>query len=377
MDFQIVLPGRTIAGKGAISRAEIGKYGRKPLIVTGKYTAKSAAAAELLKYAPDGVVFDGITGEPTVEMINAGVRAYHENSCDYVIGIGGGSALDSAKAVAAMSALGGNIADYMGREISGEFPPMVLIPTTAGTGSEATKFTIITDTDKDIKMLLKGDKLLPDLAVLDYSYTVSSPKSVTAATGMDAFTHAIESYTSRKANPITDTFALSAMKRIFANLPTAYNEPENESAREQMLIAAYEAGVCINNASVTLVHGMSRPIGALFHVPHGISNAMLDIKCLGFAVEGAPERFAAAARAAGASDSPDDKAAAQDFLNELEKLCRTVGIPTLAEYGIDRGKFFAAMDKMADDALASGSPANTIREVTKQDILDIYASLWD
>lgn len=135
MDFQIVLPGRTIAGKGAISRAEIGKYGRKPLIVTGKYTAKSAAAAELLKYAPDGVVFDGITGEPTVEMINAGVRAYHENSCDYVIGIGGGSALDSAKAVAAMSALGGNIADYMGREISGEFPPMVLIPTTAGTGS--------------------------------------------------------------------------------------------------------------------------------------------------------------------------------------------------------------------------------------------------
>lgn len=377
MDFQIVLPGRTIAGKGAISRAEIGKYGRKPLIVTGKYTAKSAAAAELLKYAPDGVVFDGITGEPTVEMINAGVRAYHENSCDYVIGIGGGSALDSAKAVAAMSALGGNIADYMGREISGEFPPVVLIPTTAGTGSEATKFTIITDTDKDIKMLLKGDKLLPDLAVLDYSYTVSSPKSVTAATGMDAFTHAIESYTSRKANPITDTFALSAMKRIFANLPTAYNEPENESAREQMLIAAYEAGVCINNASVTLVHGMSRPIGALFHVPHGISNAMLDIKCLGFAAEGAPERFAAAARAAGASDSPDDKAAAQDFLNALEKLCRTVGIPTLAEYGIERGKFFAAMDKMADDALASGSPANTIREVTKQDILDIYASLWD
>lgn len=377
MDFQIVLPGRTIAGKGAISRAEIGKYGRKPLIVTGKYTAKSAAAAELLKYAPDGVVFDGITGEPTVEMINAGVRAYHENSCDYVIGIGGGSALDSAKAVAAMSALSGNIADYMGREISGEFPPMVLIPTTAGTGSEATKFTIITDTDKDIKMLLKGDKLLPDLAVLDYSYTISSPKSVTAATGMDAFTHAIESYTSRKANPITDTFALSAMKRIFANLPTAYNEPENESAREQMLIAAYEAGVCINNASVTLVHGMSRPIGALFHVPHGISNAMLDIKCLGFAAEGATERFAAAARAVGASDSPDDKAAAQDFLNALKKLCRTVEIPTLAEYGIERGKFFAAMDKMADDALASGSPANTIREVTKQDILEIYASLWD
>lgn len=377
MDFQIVLPGKTIAGKGALSRAGLDKYGSRPLIVTGKYTAKSPAAAELLKYAPNGVVFDGITGEPTVDMINAGVAVYHENSCDHVIGIGGGSALDSAKAIAAMSALGGNIADYMGREIDGEFPPMILIPTTAGTGSEATKFTIITDTEKDVKMLLKGDKLLPELAVLDYSYTISSPKSVTAATGMDALTHAIESYTSRRANPITDTFALSALKRIFANLPTAYNEPENEAAREQMLIAAYEAGVCINNASVTIVHGMSRPIGALFHVPHGISNAMLDIKCLGFAAQGAPEKFAAAARAIGASDKPDDSAAAQDFLAALEKLCRTVEIPTLAEYGIDREKFFAAMDKMADDALASGSPANTIREVTKQDILGIYASLWD
>lgn len=377
MDFQIVLPGKTIAGKGALSRAGLDKYGSRPLIVTGKYTAKSPAAAELLKYTPNGVVFDGITGEPTVDMINAGVAAYHENSCDHVIGIGGGSALDSAKAIAAMSALGGNIADYMGREIDGEFPPMILIPTTAGTGSEATKFTIITDTEKDVKMLLKGDKLLPELAVLDYSYTLSSPKSVTAATGMDALTHAIESYTSRRANPITDTFALSALKRIFANLPTAYNEPENEAAREQMLIAAYEAGVCINNASVTIVHGMSRPIGALFHVPHGISNAMLDIKCLGFAAQGAPEKFAAAARAIGASDKPDDSAAAQDFLAALEKLCRTVEIPTLAEYGIDREKFFAAMDKMADDALASGSPANTIREVTKQDIMGIYASLWD
>lgn len=377
MDFQIILPAKTIAGKGALARAGLEKYGSTPLIVTGKHTAKSAAAAELLKCAPKGVIFDGITGEPTVEMINGGVAAYKENGCDYVIGIGGGSSLDSAKAIAAMSVLGGSIADYMGREIDGDFPPMVLIPTTAGTGSEATKFTIITDTQKDVKMLLKGDSLLPQLAVLDYSYTISSPQSVTAATGMDALTHAIESYTSRRANPITDIFALSALKRIFRYLPAAYSEPENEEAREQMLLAAYEAGVCINNASVTLVHGMSRPIGALFHVPHGISNAMLDIKCLGFALSGAPDRFAAAARAIGASDSADDETAAQAFLTALENLCRTVEIPTLAEYGIDRSAFFAAMDKMADDALASGSPANTIREVAKQDIIDIYKSLWE
>lgn len=377
MDFQIVLPGKTIAGKGALARVELSKYGRKPLIVTGKYTAKSSAAEQLLKYTPDGVIFDGITGEPTDKMIEAGVEAYRLNGCDYIIGIGGGSSLDSAKAVAAMSVLGGSIADYMGREIDGDFPPTVLIPTTAGTGSEATKFTIITDTEKDVKMLLKGDSLLPELAVLDYSLTMSSPKSVTAATGMDALTHAIESYTSRKANPITDIFALSALKRIFAYLPAAYNNPEDENAREQLSIAAYEAGVCINNASVTIVHGMSRPIGALFHVPHGISNAMLDIKCLSFALSGAVGKFADAARAIGASDSADDKTAANAFLAALEKLCSAVEIPTLAQYGIDKEKFFAAIDKMADDALASGSPSNTIREVTKADIVEIYKSLWD
>lgn len=377
MDFQLVLPGKTIAGKGALCRAELSKYGKKPLIVTGKYTASSPAMAELMKYAPAGVIFDGITGEPTDKMISAGVEAYRYNGCDYVVGIGGGSSLDSAKAVAAMSVLGGNIADFTGKDIDGDFPPMVLIPTTAGTGSEATKFTIITDTEKDVKMLLKGDSLLPELAVLDYSLTMSSPKTVTAATGMDALTHAIESYTSRKANPITDIFALSALKRIFANLPTAYNDPDNEYAREQLSLAAYEAGVCINNASVTLVHGMSRPIGALFHVPHGISNAMLDIKCLSFALSGAVDRFAEAARAIGASDSGDDETAAHAFISALENICRAVEIPTLAQYGIDREKFFASIDKMAEDALASGSPSNTIRPITKEDIVAIYKSLWD
>ena len=377
MSYQIMLPKRTVVGKGALAQAGLSQYGEKPLIVTGKYTAKSPAVAELLKSAPNAVVFDGITGEPTDAMTEAAVQAYRENRCDYVIGIGGGSALDSAKAAAVLAALGGDICGYLGQEISGKLPPLVLIPTTAGTGSEATRFTVITDTKRGIKMLLKGDVLLPDLAVLDYSFTQSSPQSVTAATGMDALTHAIESYTSKKANPVTDVFALSALKRIFANLPTAYREPNNERARGELSLAAYEAGVCISNASVTLVHGMSRPIGALFHVPHGISNAMLDVKCLSFALSGAYDRFAQAARAIGASDSADDMTAAEGFITALEELCRQVEIPTLAQYGVDRERFFASMDKMADDALASGSPANTLREVTKADVLAIYKSLWE
>ena len=310
-------------------------------------------------------------------MIDAGVRAYQEAGCDFIAAVGGGSPLDSAKAIGAMSVLGGRIPDYLGKEISGNFPPMVLIPTTAGTGSEATKFTIITDTEKDVKMLLKGDALVPDLAVIDAALTVTAPKSITAATGMDALTHAVESYTSRLANPLTDMYALDAIKRIFAWLPKAYQDGSDLKAREEMAIAAYEAGVCINNASVTLVHGMSRPIGALFHVSHGISNAMLLKECLAFALDGCYKRFSDIGRAIGAADSSSgDEEAAQAFMSKLEELCTVLDIPTLKQYGIDQNEFDAVCDKMAGDAIASGSPSNTVKKVTKDDLLQIYKKLW-
>ena len=159
---------------------------------------------------------------------------------------------------------------------------MIAIPTTAGTGSEATMFTIITDTANNVKMLLKGACLIPDLAIIDPVFSISTPKSVTTSTGVDALCHAIEAYTSRKAQPFSDIFALSAIKRIFSNLPIVYEEPDNLEARKEMALAATEAGIAFNNSSVTLVHGMSRPIGALFHVPHGLSNAMLLERCMYF-----------------------------------------------------------------------------------------------
>ena len=179
------------------------------------------------------------------------------------------------------------------------------------TGSESTKFTVITDAETDVKMLLKGAAPLPDLAIVDYTNTLSSPKSITASTGLDALTHAVEAYTSKQAQPLTDALALSAVKRIFKYLPIAYNDGENETARYQMSIAALEAGICINNSSVTIVHGMSRPIGALFHVPHGLSNAMLLCKCMDFAKDGVTERFAELSRAVGTAAAADgDKTAA-------------------------------------------------------------------
>ena len=239
-------------------------------------------------------------------------------------------------------------------------------------------------------MLLKGDALLPDLAVVDPEFTITAPRSVTAATGMDALTHAVESYTSRKRNPLTDLYALDAIRRIFTYLPKAYasaddsganagpgGSAEGRKAREEMSIAAYEAGICINNASVTLVHGMSRPIGALFHIPHGISNAMILKECLEYVMDGCYERFAAIAAAIGAAGAgTDEKEASEAFLKELERLCGLLNIPTLAQYGIKKEEFDANVDKMVRDAMASGSPANTIKEVTKDDLLVIYRRLW-
>lgn len=378
-----VIPNHTVVGTNVLGEAAplLKKMGNKAFIVTGKHVAVSDMMKQLTALLDENsigyVIFDGITGEPTDTMIENGVEMLKTSACDFIIGIGGGSPLDSAKAIAAMAVNEGSIADYNGKEITGEILPLAAIPTTAGTGSEATKFTVITDSKKGIKMLLKGDVLVPKLAIADSSFTVGAPKSVTSATGLDALTHAVEAYTSRKAFSMTDTLAVSAVKRIMKYLPIAYKEPDNSLAREQMSIAALEAGICINNSSVTIVHGMSRPIGALFHVPHGMSNAMLLKECLSFAVSGAYEKFANLGRETGvASDSDSDKTAAEKFIDSLQNICDVCEIPTLEQYGIDRDEYYSKISKMATDAVASGSPANTVKEVTVDDCIEIYKKLY-
>lgn len=378
-----VIPNHTVVGTNVLGEAAplLKKMGNKAFIVTGRHVAVSDMMKQLTALLDengiDCVIFDGITGEPTDTMIENGVEMLKSSGCDFIIGIGGGSPLDSAKAIAAMAVNEGSIADYNGKEITGEILPLAAIPTTAGTGSEATKFTVITDSEKGIKMLLKGDVLVPKLAIVDSSFTVGAPKSVTSATGLDALTHAVEAYTSRKAFSMTDTLAVSAVKRIMKYLPIAYKEPDNSLAREQMSIAALEAGICINNSSVTIVHGMSRPIGALFHVPHGMSNAMLLKECLSFAVSGAYEKFANLGRETGvASDSDSDETAAEKFIDSLQNICDVCEIPTLEQYGIDRDEYYSKILKMATDAVASGSPANTVKEVTVDDCIEIYKKLY-
>lgn len=383
MAREFIVPGQIISGSGALEMAEtaLKEMGKKALIVTDQVMIELGNCRKvedaLKNQGVDYCIYSEIAGEPTDKMIEKGLKVYQEEGCDFLVALGGGSPIDSMKAIGSLAAKGGKISDYMGKVIDVPMPPMAAVPTTAGTGSEATQFTIITDTEKDIKMLLKGKVLMPDLAVIDPQFTMTAPPGITAATGLDALCHAIEAYTSRKAQTLSDTFAVSAVKRIMKYLPVAYTSGKNEKARVEMSVAALEAGIAFNNASVTFIHGMSRPIGALFHVAHGLSNAMLLKECLTFALPGNYERFADLGRAVGVAEEADEaEEAAKKFLQAVEKLTRDLNVPTLREYGISQEEFFQVIDKMAFDAMESGSPQNTIRDVTEEDIKEIYRKLW-
>jgi len=377
------VPRHIYVGNNALAESvpALRECGSKALIVTGPHVGKSSmmdTVTKTLKNEGIGfVVFDRITGEPTVKMIAEGVSVFLENFCDFCIGLGGGSPLDAAKAISFMSVGPGRISDYCGKEIKLEAPPVAAIPTTSGTGSEATRFTVITDEERNIKMLLKGDCILPRIAIVDPGFTIDMTKPVTAATGLDALTHAIEAYTSIKAMPLTDKLAESAVGRIMKYLPAAYANGSDARAREEMSIAALEAGICINNASVTIVHGMSRPVGSFFHVPHGLSNAMLLKECLAFAKDGAYDRFAALGRSVGAaSEEESDAEASGRFIEKLGEICAVCEVPSFERYGIDRAAYFAAIPKMAEDAVASGSPGNTRKHVSVDDCMNIYKNLF-
>lgn len=378
-----IVPKYIVAGEEALrdSINYLKSCGKKAFIVTDNMMIKLGAVGRVVGALEEaGVqysIFGEVNSEPTDTIVLEGINEYKRSKCDFLIGLGGGSPIDAMKAIGAMITNEGEITDYIGKVIENAPPTLVAIPTTAGTGSEATQFTIISDTKNGVKMLLKGPDLVPSIAIIDPIFTLTAPKNVTAATGIDALTHAVEAYTSRKAQPLSDTVALSAIKRIYENLLTAYNDGSNLKAREEMAIAALEAGIAFNNSSVTLVHGMSRPIGALFHVPHGLSNAMLLEKCLDFAKEGAVEKFCDMAKAIGTyKNGMTIEEGADSFLEAIKKLLVSLDIDTLEDFGVDKEEFFDVMDKMAGDALISGSPQNTIRIPSKEEIIEIYKALW-
>ena len=380
--YQFKVPDKIMMGDNIVASVEnvFNLYGKHALIVTGPNVARSTMIASLERTLDNDrvkyTVITNIEGEPTVSMVQHGVEAYRENECDFIIGLGGGSPLDAAKAIGAMTVLEGSIAQYNGMRIDDvTLPPIICIPTTAGSGSEVTKYTIITDENTGAKMLLIGDSLLPKLAMLDYTFSNGCPKTVTAATGLDALTHAIEAFISVNAQPLSDALALSAIKRIMRYLPQAYRDGSNFNARREMAIAALQAGICINNTGLTLVHGMSRPMAAKFGVPHGMSNAMFLNVCLNDMEMAARHNLARIATYL-RIQSVDEIDASEKFVEEVGKLLEKLEVPTMREYGIDRDEYMAAIDDMSYEAIMSGSPSNAPREYTANEIRDIYIKAY-
>ncbi len=385
MSNQIILPRILQIGAGAsqeVANILVSLNCQKPMIVTDKmmvelgYVSKIVTTLEKQNIFCE--IFDQTVPEPTVSSIMAGVNQVRDGDYDVIIALGGGSPIDSAKAIAILGKYGGKMQDYkFPRQVNELGLPLIAIPTTAGTGSEVTRFTIITDDKVDEKMLCCGLGFMPVAALVDYDLTLSLPPRISADTGIDALTHAMEAYVSQKANSYSDCQAIAAMKLIGPNLRKAYHDGSNYKAREAMMLGSTLAGVAFSNASVALVHGMSRPIGAFFHVPHGLSNAMLLPRVTEFSISAAPEKYADCARAMGvASEQDTTDNANKKLLQELRALNEELAVPTPAEFGIEKEKYLSLLDEMAEQAISSGSPNNNPRIPSKDEIIAIYKALW-
>jgi alcohol dehydrogenase class IV len=386
MDMNVFAPRHMDIGSGASSRivAMLARLGvTRPLIVTDPIMVSLGLIdriIEPLDQAGIGYhVFSETVPEPVDTIIETGIRFAAGLDIDGIIAFGGGSPIDTAKAINILRGAGQGvpIRDFKVPYVADHAAlPLIAIPTTAGTGSEATRFTVITDTATDEKMLIAGLGALPVAAIVDFELSMSVPPRTTADTGIDAFTHALEAFVSRRANLVSDGYARTALRLIGPHLRTVYREPDNRAAREAMMLGATMAGLAFSNASVALVHGMSRPIGAHFHVPHGMSNAMLLPAVTRYSLNAALPRYAEAARLAGfAPESDADQLAGARLLEQLDSINHDLGVPSPHAFGIGRDSWDERLPVMAAQALASGSPANNPRVPDTAAILDIYAQI--
>lgn len=402
----LVLPATTRIEPGARRRAgaEAVALGReRALLVTDAFMVTSGVAAEVAGILEDAglavSVFDGVEPDPSDAAVDEGRAALVAHDADLVVGLGGGSALDAAKTIAVRGGNPGPLRQYMGyQQLVGAGLPVIAIPTTAGTGAEATRVVVITDTSTDTKMMLLDDRLCPTVALVDVELSATMPRPLTAHVGVDTLTHGIEAYVSAKATGETDPLALACVERCGRHLEAAWRDGDDQEARAGMARAAYEGGAAFANASVCLVHGMSRPLGAVFHIPHGLSNAVLLPAVTAFSLPGAPGRYAEVARTLGfAGDAPAPAGAVRDdaggdgagaadrgeaaagtaLVRGLEGMNARLEVPRLRDLpGVTRAAFDAALPKMAEDALASGSPDRNPVVPSADDIQDLYRDAW-
>ena len=350
---QFFMPSSNLLGAGALAEAvkQMGGLGfRKALIVTDEPLVKLGLASQLAGLLQaQGIasaVFDQVRPNPRVADVNAGLAALRQLDADCVVSLGGGSPHDCAKGIALLATNGGRIEDYEGLDRSARPQlPLIAVNTTAGTASEMTRFTIITDETRHVKMAIVDKHVTPILSVNDPQLMTGMPASLTAATGMDALTHAVEAYVSTAANPITDACALQAVALIARHLPTAVQQPQDATAREQMAYAQFLAGMAFNNASLGYVHAMAHQLGGFYDLPHGVCNALLLPHVQAFNLQAAGGKLGEIGTLL-QDNNPD--LAGLDTIPAIKKLADIVGIPkSLEELGVKRDDF----DTLAANAL--------------------------
>ena len=387
MITQFNIPATLITGAGASRELapQLARLGtRRILFVTDAYMASSGVAGTFVRALEEAgiavTLFAGVQPDPTDANVRDGLAQFRAGDCDGIVALGGGSPIDAAKAIAVLATNPEPLHRYQGyHQVDRAGAPLVVIPTTAGTGSEVTKVAVITDTVRNVKMMMLDRHFLPTVALVDFELTLSMPAALTAHVGVDTLTHGIEAFVSRKATAITDPLALTCIELVAQHLETAWREPANRAAREGMMLAATLGGMAFANSSVALVHGMSRPIGAVFHLPHGLSNSVLLPAVTRFSIGGASARYARVARAMRlcAHDAADAEAG-RALLEGLSAQNQRLGIPPLRDCaGATRAQFDAVVEQMAADALASGSPQNNPVVPTPEQIVSLYREAWD
>ena len=387
-NVRVCVPRYMQIGKGSLSQLPeilniIGSV-KSPLIVTDKQMVKFGYVKKLqeilLKAGLKSSVFDDTIPDPTDTVVLNGIDILKKNKNDAVIGFGGGSPIDTAKAIAVLSQYSKNIQDYKPPStFDKKGLPIIAIPTTAGTGSEVTHHSVIIDTKSNNfeKISCRGEGFVPIVSIVDYELTLSKPRRLTIDSAIDTLTHGIEAYVSKKATMFSDRMALDTIRLVQENIYAVDKDPKDSKAREGLMLAATLGGLAFSNASICLVHGMSRPLGSNFKVPHGLSNAMLLPTITEFSIDHAKSRYADCSRVGNfALPDDEDDIACEKLIKGLYKINDDFDVPSMKTFGIDEKNFEEELENMATDAEVSGAPNLNPRVPTVNEMVDLYGKAW-
>ncbi|MFW6129353.1 MAG: iron-containing alcohol dehydrogenase [Candidatus Aminicenantaceae bacterium] len=366
------IPTRIVFEPGAVfkikDQIEESIEGDRIFVVTDKGVKTAGIVEKIISQFEHVYLFDEVESNPKHTTVNRGGDIIRDLKADMVIGVGGGSSLDAAKAIALLAKNKGKIENYEGKEKYDSPPlPFVAVPTTCGTGSEVTWVSVITHTERRFKMSIKGPDMFPELAVIDPDLLVSLPKNLIASTGLDALTHAVEAYTVKPATIFTDIFALKAISLIFDSLEKAYNDiKENKEARENLMLGSTLAGIAFGNSDVGSVHCIAESIGSLYDIPHGIANSVFLPLVMEFNLEDCKKKYAHIGKIAG-FERRSDEDTSRELIRKIKALSLRLGIPSFSELGIPQSRFSEIARKSFENNSNSSNPS----EATEKDYMMI------